>query len=189
MWPQEVYRRTRPDGNLTAMGAKTRVRYGAALAAAAATVTAIAGVAACDPVDGLNSASVAYTTDRTGTSALEHHGVAVQWLTCTADVGNGKTSSPSASARSVAHVDCQGRTKDHKAITIKGTVTKSVDGRCVRGHLTSHLGHQLAFRATLLGNCASPAATSRGNPSGQDDGGGARPTVTVTETVTRTPGK
>ncbi|MCX4551164.1 hypothetical protein OG204_11305 [Streptomyces sp. NBC_01387] len=186
------------------MGASRLVRYRSLLAAIGATAAAVAGIAACDPVDGVNTASIAYTTDRTGTSALEGHGVRVDWLTCTADVGDGKSPTPSASVRDVARVDCQGRTKDRKDITIKGKVTKTVDGRCVRGDLTSTVGGQLAFRATLLGNCAAAppgnnnGGSNNGNNSGgsnsggtSDNSGGVRPTVTVTvtATVTQYPGK
>ncbi|WP_328538858.1 hypothetical protein [Streptomyces sp. NBC_00344] len=169
-----------------------RAHYGPVFAAAAAAA-AVAGVTACDPVGGLDTASVAYTTDRTATSALEHHGVGVQWLSCTADDGKADyghtrvTPSPSASARSVAKVDCQGRTKNGKDITVKGKVTKAVDGRCVRGDLTGRVGGELAFRATLLGNCDAAPTSSGANPPGT--GGGARPTVTVTVTVTQYPGK
>lgn len=148
------------------------------------------GVAGCDPVDGVDTASVAYTTDRTATSALEHHGVAVDWLTCTADAGTGTSPSPAASAsvHGLAQVDCQGRTKDKKDITVKGKVTRTVDGRCVSGDVTGRIGGDLAFRATLLGNCAAPPPAASATPP---DPGGARPTatVTVTATVTQYPGK
>jgi hypothetical protein len=168
--------------------------YRRILAAAVTAAAAVTGIAACDPVNGLDTASVAYTTDRTGTSALEHHGVNVDWLTCTADPGNTERASPTATGQTVAKVDCQGRTKDRKDITIKGKVTKAVDGRCVRGNLTGTVGGELAFRATLLGNCTAAPPTGRTARSGSGEGdsggsGGAGPTVTVTVTVTRYPGK
>ncbi|NDZ83178.1 hypothetical protein G3I19_32585 [Streptomyces sp. SID10853] len=148
----------------------------------------------------MNTASVAYTTDRTATSALEHHGVGVDWLSCTADsaAGTGAPSAPpSASARDVAQVDCQGRTKGKQDITVKGRVTRTVDGRCVQGDLTSTVGGELAFTATLLGNCAAPPPDTttpppaRSGGSGGSVGGAAHPapTVTVTATVTQYPGK
>ncbi|MEV8564661.1 hypothetical protein AB0436_03570 [Streptomyces sp. NPDC051322] len=163
-----------------------RATYRRILAATITAAATLAGVAACDPVDGLDTASVAYTTDRTGTSALEHHGLRVDWLTCTADLGRSKKPSPTADVHSVAKVDCQGRTKDRKDITIKGKVTKAVDGRCVRGALTGTVGGELAFRATVLGNCDAAPSSSDAAPPGN---GGAGPTATVTVTVTRYPGK
>ncbi|WP_405912239.1 hypothetical protein [Streptomyces sp. NBC_00963] len=183
------------------MGALRRVsrhaRYRSVLATIGAVCTAVAGLAACDPIDGVNTGSVAYTTDRTATSALEHHGVGVDWLTCTADAAPGASPAPAAT-RDVAQVDCQGRTKDKQDITVKGRVTRTVDGRCVRGSLTSTVGGELAFRATLLGNCAAPPpddtttapAPGRGGYTGGYSGG-AQPTatVTVTATVTQYPGK
>ncbi|WP_328317430.1 hypothetical protein [Streptomyces sp. NBC_00388] len=173
-----------------------RVRYRSVLAAAGLAGAAVGGLAACDPIDGANTASVAYTTDRTATSALENHGLAVDWLSCTADAATAGPASPDTSAQGVAQVDCQGRTKDKKDITVKGRVTRTVDGRCVGGHLTSTVGGELAFTATLLGNCAAPppdATTPAPGPAGAGPGagGGVRPaaTVTVTATVTQYPGK
>ncbi|WP_406139952.1 hypothetical protein [Streptomyces sp. NBC_01089] len=173
-----------------------RVRFRTVLAAIGFAGTAVAGVAACDPVDGVNTASVAYTTDRTATSALEHHGVGVDWLSCTADsaAGTGAPSAPpSTAAHDVAQVDCQGRTKSKQDITVKGKVTRTVDGRCVQGDLTSTVGGQLAFTATLLGNCAAPPPDTTTPPPARSggSGGAAHPTetVTVTATVTRYPGK
>ncbi|MFJ2088056.1 hypothetical protein ACIOEW_02195 [Streptomyces sp. NPDC087901] len=157
---------------------------------------AVAGLAACEPVDGLNTASIAVTTDRTATSALEHEGVQVQWLTCRANVeGDGaktpsaRAGSATASTRRVADVDCSGRTKDGRDIKITGQVRQAVDGRCVRGDLTAKAGARTVFRATLLGNCEAPPSThAPGNGGGgSGGGGGARPTVTVTVTVTEHP--
>ncbi|WP_393058025.1 hypothetical protein [Streptomyces sp. LN549] len=157
---------------------------------------AVAGLAACEPTDGLNTASIAVTTDRTATNALEHEGVHVQWLTCTANLngdGDGaKTSSAragsaTASTRRVADVDCSGRTKDGQDIKITGQVRQAVDGRCVRGDLTAKAGARTVFRATLLGNCEAPPSTPAPGSGGNSGGGGARPTVTVTVTVTEQP--
>ncbi|MER5277400.1 hypothetical protein ABT025_16790 [Streptomyces sp. NPDC002809] len=156
----------------------------------------VAGLAACEPVDGLNTASIAVTTDRTATSALEHEGVRVQWLTCTAKVeGDGaktpsaRAGSATASTRRVADVDCSGRTKDGRDIKITGQVRQAVDGRCVRGDLTAKAGARTVFRATLLGNCEAPPPTSApaDGGAGSGGGGGVRPTVTVTVTVTEHP--
>ncbi|MFE7710767.1 hypothetical protein ACFU6I_34430 [Streptomyces sp. NPDC057486] len=148
---------------------------------------AVAGAVACEPIDGLNSASVALTTDRAGTGALERKGVDVQWLNCTAEVEGGGTTrsspSPSASARQVAHVDCRGRTAAGKDVTLVGKVTKEVNGLCVRGDLTGKVDDRTVLRADVLGNCdAAPSTGGVTPPTGR--GGGARPTVTVTVTVT-----
>ncbi|GAA3478916.1 hypothetical protein [Streptomyces yanii] len=135
----------------------------------------------------MNSASVALTTDRAGTGALERKGVDVRWLNCTAEVEGGGTTrsspSPSASVRQVAHVDCRGRTAGGKDVTLAGKVTKEVNGVCVRGDLTGKVGDRTVLRADVLGNCdAAPSTGGVTPPTG--GGGGARPTVTVTVTVT-----
>ncbi|MET9660589.1 hypothetical protein [Streptomyces sp. NPDC006510] len=158
------------------------------LAASALVVAAVAGTAACDPAGGLNSASIAVTTDRVGTGALERNGVDVQWLNCTADVDGDRTggASPAASARRVADVDCTGKTERGEAITLTGKVTQEFGGRCVRGDLTAKAGGKAVFRADVLGNCAAPS-TAVLNPPPAGGGQGARPTVTVTVTVTETP--
>lgn len=141
---------------------------------------------ACEPVGGLNSVSIAVTTDRTATSALESDGVQVQWLNCTADTGAGPTAgaSPAASARRIADVDCTGRTKDGKDIRVNGTVTQELDGQCVRGDLTAKAGGKVVFRAAVLGNCNAAPSTGAVNPPLGGGSGTARPTVTVTVTVT-----
>ncbi|WP_261991578.1 hypothetical protein [Streptomyces sp. OR43] len=156
-------------------------------------VTAVAGLTACEPADGLNTASIAVTTDRTATRALEHEGVDVQWLTCRAkaDGGDAKASSAragsaTASTRRVADVDCSGRTKDGHDVTVAGEVRHAVDGRCVRGDLTAKADGRTVFRASLLGNCDAPPSTPAPG-DGKGGGGGARPTVTVTVTVTEQP--
>ncbi|MCX4535194.1 hypothetical protein [Streptomyces sp. NBC_01669] len=151
---------------------------------------AVAGAVACEPIDGLNSASVALTTDRAGTGALERKGVDVQWLNCTAEVEGGGTTpssaSPSASVRQVAHVDCRGRTAGGKDVTLAGKVTKEVNGVCVQGDLTGKVGDRTVLRADVLGNCDAAPSTGGVTPptGGAGGGGGARPTVTVTVTVT-----
>ncbi|MEU6012694.1 hypothetical protein ABZ826_01145 [Streptomyces sp. NPDC047515] len=159
------------------------------LAASALAGAAVAGVVACEPASGLNSASIAVTTDRTGTSALERNGVDVQWLSCTADVVGDRIggASPSASARRIADVDCTGRTGKGRAITIAGQVTQALDGRCVRGDLTGKADGKVVFRADVLGNCTAAPSTGAVNPPLGGGNGGARPTVTVTVTVTETP--
>lgn len=181
-------------GTSRAWGRRAARRFPAALCLAAA---AVAGLTACDPADGLDTASIAVTTDRTATRALEHEGVEVRWLSCTAHAGGakpspGRTGAPSTAARRVADVDCDGRTRDGKDITVNGQVRQAVDGRCVRGDLTARSGGRTVFRATLLGDCnAPPPAASTPSPAGGGAvggaGRGAGPTVTVTVTVTEHP--
>lgn len=176
-------------GTSRAWGRRATRRIPAAVCLA---VTAVAGLTACEPADGLNTASIAVTTDRTATRALEHENVRVQWLTCTAKVEDSEGKSPSAragsataSTRRVADVDCGGRTKDGRDITVAGEVRQAVDGRCVRGDLTAKADGRTVFRASLLGNCDAPPSTPA--PDSGKGGGGARPTVTVTVTVTEQP--
>ncbi|WNI27032.1 hypothetical protein RLT58_24485 [Streptomyces sp. ITFR-16] len=141
----------------------------------------------------MNTASIAVTTDRTATRALEHEGVDVRWLSCTAHAGDakqpsGRTGAPATATRRVADVDCDGRTRDGKDITVNGQVRQAVDGRCVRGDLTARSGGRTVFRATLLGDCnAPPPAAGTSSPAGGGAGRGAGPTVTVTVTVTEHP--
>jgi hypothetical protein len=149
-------------------------------------VAAVAGAAACDPQGGLNSASIAVTTDRVGTGALERNGVDVQWLSCTAGVDGDRAggAQPSASVRRIADVDCTGKTGQGEAITLTGKVTQELGGRCVRGDLTAKTGGKSVFRADVLGNCDAAPSTAVVNPP---PAGGPGPVVTVTVTVTETP--
>ncbi|UNO42059.1 hypothetical protein [Streptomyces sp. MST-110588] len=144
------------------------------LAAVGAAGAAVAAVTACEPAGGLNTASVAYTTDQTGTRALEHAGVQVRWLSCTATIpGDGwATANPTHTPRTrpVAVVDCQGESAGGEKITIKGLVTQEIDSRCVRGRLTARVGNRLVFRVSVLGDCSGDQPTA--NPP--------RPTVTHT---------
>ncbi|WUS96928.1 hypothetical protein OHA46_09635 [Streptomyces sp. NBC_00708] len=176
-------------GTSRAWGRCAARRFPAALAVAAVAVT---GLTACEPADGigaLNTASVAVTTDRTATRALEHEGVHVRWLTCTASLGGGgatRSTAPSASARRVAEVHCDGETRSGGDIALDGKVTQAVEGRCVRGDMTAKSGGRAVFRATLLGDCTAPATTA---PPAGGPGSGNGPTATVTVTVTAYPGK
>lgn len=178
-------------GTSRAWGRRATRRIPAAICLAA---VAVAGLAACEPADGLNTASIAVTTDRTATRALEHEGVHVQWLTCAANVeGDGakassaRSGSSAASTARVADVDCRGRTKEGRDIKIAGQVRQAVDGRCVRGDLTAKSDGRTVFRASLLGNCEAPASTPAPDDGKGGGGGGVRPTVTVTVTVTEQP--
>ncbi|THA31518.1 hypothetical protein E6R18_16730 [Streptomyces sp. A1277] len=141
----------------------------------------------------MNTATVAVTTDRTATRALEHEGVDVRWLSCTASLGKDsakdsatRSEAPTASARRVADVHCDGKTETGQDITLDGQVTHAVNGRCVRGDMTAKTGGRAVFRATLLGNCTAPATTA---PPAGAPGRGGGPTATVTVTVTAYPGK
>ncbi|MFI0896933.1 hypothetical protein [Streptomyces sp. NPDC020983] len=111
--------------------------------AVAALLTAAAAAAtACEPADGLGSSAVSVTTDQLATHALEHRGVDVQWLSC--------------SARSRTHsagVDCVGRTEDDRRIAVTGNVTEQLDDLCVRGRLTATVGAERVFSVDGLGNC------------------------------------
>ncbi|MEU8627910.1 hypothetical protein [Streptomyces sp. NPDC048669] len=153
----------------------------------------VAGLTACDPVDGLNSASIAVTTDRTATRALEHEGVNVQWLSCTARTAGGGASAasrtgPSTAVSRVADVECNGRTKDGEDISLAGKVDREVKGQCVSGDMTAKAGGKTVFRATMLGNCdATPSPSEPPRAPAGGSGGGARPTATVTVTVTAYP--
>ncbi|MFE6283533.1 hypothetical protein [Streptomyces sp. NPDC057877] len=144
-------------------------------------VVTVGGLVACEPGQ-LSSATVAFTTDELMTREMERRDTGVQWLSCTANFGDGNGSSPSASEDTVADVDCQGRTDDGKEITVEGRVTRAVDGACVRGELTAKIDGREWFRVDGLGNCdAKPSTPPAGNP-----GGGQQPGPTVTVTVTRT---
>ncbi|EYT81008.1 hypothetical protein CF54_22105 [Streptomyces sp. Tu 6176] len=132
------------------------------MAAAALVAAAVGGLAACDPGGGLSTTAVSYTTDRTATAELNRRHVSVSWFSCTArsrDDGKasapdrGSGSSPAASRSVLASVDCQGRTKDNRKITVTGQVDGTVDGACVRGDLTAKVGGEVLFHADGLGDC------------------------------------
>ncbi|MFC3578055.1 hypothetical protein ACFOZ0_33325 [Streptomyces yaanensis] len=172
------------------MGALRRIwrrPKGRRLAAVTALVTVtVGGAVACQPGD-LSSASVAYTTDQTATRELQRQHVKVRWLSCTGHYGtSGKAAAsgrtPSPSATDVVTVDCQGQTDDNKKITVKGRVTRAVDGKCVRGDLRATVGGKEWFHVSGLGNCAgrtpTPPASYHPVTPGQP-----RPTVTVTKTI------
>ncbi|MGY5044728.1 hypothetical protein ACWDE0_03570 [Streptomyces sp. 900105755] len=173
------------------MGALRRIwgrpRGTRAAAAAGLAVIAVGGAVACQPSD-LNTATVAYTTDRTATAELKRQHVDVDWLTCTGNHGSSArstmgTKTPSATSTTVVSVDCRGRTRDGRDITVTGRVTKAVSGACVRGNLVAKVGGKEWFRVNGLGNCdATPGpaySTYRPPTYGQRPG----PTVTVTKTI------
>ncbi|MFC9154884.1 hypothetical protein ACFTT0_07865 [Streptomyces bauhiniae] len=160
------------------MGAFRGIRV---LAAGGLVAIVVGTVTACDP-GALGAASVAYTTDSTATDALKKLDVDVSWLTCTGRQDGGSSASGSPSESTVVTVDCQGKTKDGRDITVTGKVTRAVNGACVRGDLVAKVGGRQVFRVNGLGNCdAGPAYTP---PATYRPPGQPRPTVTVT--VTRT---
>ncbi|MEU6703069.1 hypothetical protein [Streptomyces wuyuanensis] len=166
-----------------------------ALAAAVCAAGAATCLVACEPgtSGGLSAMAVSYTTDIAGTRALEKEGVRVRWLSCAARLGGAGGASPSApapvgSARAAAGVDCEGETDEGGRITIGGTVTQEIGGRCVHGDLTAESDGRRVFRAYVLGDCSAPLPTPTRTPLlfAPGDAGAPRPTVTVTVTVTET---
>jgi hypothetical protein len=160
------------------------------MAGAVLVAGAVGGAVACD-AGGLNTASVAYTTDRTATEELNRQHASVRWLTCTGGPDGGDEayrpgrSTPSASGPTVVLVDCRGETKDGRKITVTGKVTRAVDGACVRGDLTAKVGGKEWFHVRGLGNCeATTGPTYRPPVTHRPTHGRPGPTVTVT--VTRT---
>jgi len=152
--------------------------------------TGVFGVAACEPTDGLSSATVAFTTDQTATKELERQHVDVRWLSCTASYGGankaytpGKTRSPT--ENTVASVDCRGQTEDGREITVKGKVTRAVSGACVRGDLVATVGGKEWFHVKGLGNCSATTGPTYTPPvTFHPTNGQPNPTVTVTVTKT-----
>lgn len=149
--------------------------------AAGLVVLAVGGAVACDAV-GMSTASIAWTTDKTVTDELERQKADVQWLTCRASYGgDGDGSTPSAGEETVAEVDCTGKTKDGKEITVDGLVTRAIDNKCVRGHLTAKVDGKTWFEVDGLGDCDGTPS-----PITPPSGGAQQPGPTVTVTVTRT---
>ncbi|MER5542892.1 hypothetical protein AB5L52_29630 [Streptomyces sp. CG4] len=168
-----------------ALGWIRRGRRGARVVAVAGLVVVGAGaVVACQP-GGLGSATAAYTTQTTSTAALKRQHVDVSWLTCTGDYGGGSAAggTPSPTETTVVSVDCQGRTRDGRKITVTGKVTKAVDGACVRGDLTAKVGGRQVFHVDGLGDCAATPGPTYTPPTSHPGGGRPTVTVTVTETV------
>src|SRR4051794_10736531 len=126
------------------MGKARRMWAVGALAGLAAV-----SVAACEAAGGLGRSAGAATTGQLATHGLEHDGVKVQWLSCSAQTG-----------KASASVDCVGRTDDRQQIAVKGDVTKQMDDVCVRGHLTARVGSRQIFAVQGLGNCENRAAAA-----------------------------
>ncbi|MFI9238565.1 hypothetical protein [Streptomyces sp. NPDC053079] len=135
------------------MRVRPRVRYAAGAAAlAGAAVMALAG---CDPAGGLDSATVAVTTQRQASGALEHEGVKVAWLKCTGKAeGGGKDASGATQPVYAVGVDCEGRTENGKKIIVFGRVTGISGQACVRGLLTAKVDGRTVFSVSVLGDCS-----------------------------------
>ncbi|MFJ5612143.1 hypothetical protein ACIQCJ_22470 [Streptomyces sp. NPDC093221] len=101
-------------------------------------------ISGCDPADGLGASAVSATTDQLATRALKKDDIDVSWLSCSATTG-----------RTEDDVDCLGRTDHDEKITVKGTVTKQLDDKCVQGHLTAVVGKKTVFDVRGLGNCSA----------------------------------
>lgn len=149
------------------MGATTRVRRWRHTAIALGAVGAALGtLAACDDVEGgLRASTVAVTTDKVGTRALERGGIDVQWLTCTAQLKrekDGPSGTPRSRRDGRSQVSCRGKTKGEKDLEISGTVTYVRKDRCVRGSLTGKLVNRVVFKADLIGECGGGRPTQRG---------------------------
>jgi hypothetical protein len=162
-------------GALRRIGRRSRGQRVVAVAGLAVVV--VGGVVACEP-GGLNTATVAYTTDQTVTAELERQKADVRWLNCTASYGDGVT--PTATENAVAEIDCEGETDDGKDITVTGKVTRAVSGACVRGDLTAKIDGKEWFHVEGLGNCDKASSTP---PVGSPGQPGPTVTVTVTETI------
>ncbi|MEV5876195.1 hypothetical protein AB0L75_18550 [Streptomyces sp. NPDC052101] len=168
------------------MGALRGMRRGTRVVAVAGLV-AVAGaaVAACQP-DDLSSAGAAYTTETTATARLKRQHIDVSWLTCTGAYGNARDAAgrtPRPAETTVVSVDCKGETKDGRKITVTGTVTRAVDGACVRGDLTARVGGRQVFHVDGLGDCAARPGPTYSPPTYHPGGGQPTATVTVTRTV------
>jgi len=146
-------------------------------AVAGLAVVAVGGAVACEP-GGLNTATVAYTTDQTVTAELQRQKADVRWLNCTASYDDGASPSASATENTVASVDCKGETDDGKDITVTGRVTRAVSGACVRGDLTAEIDGKQWFHVSGLGDCDAKTTPPVNRPG--------QPGPTVTVTVTRT---
>ncbi|WP_229859216.1 hypothetical protein [Streptomyces poonensis] len=151
----------------------------------------------------MNSAAVAYTTEDTATQALERQGHDVRWMTCKSSYdrvndpnrdGNEYQNTDRYSSgdrygsqaryqdddaprynSSVQEVDCKGETIEGQPIRIYGTVSREIDGRCVRGDLTARVDDRQVFRADVLGDCDSRGGDGWNTPPANDNPGNDNP--------------
>ncbi|WP_306321680.1 MULTISPECIES: hypothetical protein [unclassified Streptomyces] len=181
----------------------TRRWFGAVALVAAVVATGVA----CQPIEGdLDPSTVAATTDQQATVELDRQHAKVAWISCTAAY-SGPTKSGD-SAPSEVKVDCRGRTKDGKDITVNGWVYGAVSGKCVRGKVIARVEGKVWFNYGVLGNCAAPDGSSTQphesqkpqpqpqptrtptpsqDPKPQEPRPGSTSTVTETVTVTAPP--
>ncbi|MFD7293379.1 hypothetical protein ACFV9W_08835 [Streptomyces sp. NPDC059897] len=166
--------------------------FGGLVLVAAVVATGVA----CQPIEGdLNPSAVAVTTDQQATDELNRQRGKVAWLSCTA-VYSGPTPSGE-SAPSEVKVDCRGKTKDGKDITVEGWIYGVVSGKCVRGKTVARIDDKVWFSYAVLGNCAATGGTSAPrewqqpapsqDPQPQEPQPGSTSTVTETVTVTGPP--
>ncbi|MFI5660446.1 hypothetical protein [Streptomyces sp. NPDC051684] len=174
--------------------------FGGLVLVAAVVATGVA----CQPIEGdLSPSEVAATTDQQATNELNRQQGKVAWLSCTA-VYSGPTPSGE-SAPSEVKVDCRGKTKDGKDITVQGWVYGVVSGKCVRGKTIARIDGKVWFSYGVLGNCAAtggpstPQETQESQqpapsqdpepqePKPKEPQPGATSTVTETVTVTAPP--
>ncbi|MEU3350045.1 hypothetical protein [Streptomyces sp. NPDC037389] len=150
----------------------SRVRYGpVAVVLTGAAVVALSG---CDPVAGLDATTVAVTTQRQASRALDREGVHAAWLSCRGKAENGGKDPGTGSALPVTAVgvDCEGRTDTGRKIIVFGRVTGITGQACVRGLLTANVDGRTVFQVSVLGDCDRTATgdTGGGPPTTQGPG-------------------
>ncbi|MFI0910742.1 hypothetical protein [Streptomyces abikoensis] len=158
------------------MGASRRIRYG--LGAAALTGVAVVALSGCDPVAGLDATTVAVTTQRQASRALDREGVHVAWLSCRGKAENGGGKDPgtgSALPVTVVGVDCEGRTDTGRKIIVFGNVTGITGQACVRGLLTANVDGRTVFQVSVLGDCDRTGDTGGKPPTAPAPGGQGKP--------------
>ncbi|MEV1019130.1 hypothetical protein [Streptomyces sp. NPDC050264] len=132
-----------------------RSRAPRVLAVAGIVAAAVAGAVACQPTDGeLNVTTVSVTTEKQATEELNRQHADVAWISCKGTYTDG-SGTPGSSSPSEVTVDCDGKTKDGKDITIKGWVYGVVPDKCVRGNLIARVDDKVWFHLQVLGNCAA----------------------------------
>lgn len=136
-------------------------RLGYASGAAVLTAAAVVGLTGCDPTGGLDSATVALTTQRQASLALRHADVDVNWLSCRGKAENGgKDDSGATQPVTIVGVDCEGRTGAGKKIIVYGKVTGMDTDACVRGLLTAKVDGKTVFSLSVLGDCSKGSGGS-----------------------------
>ncbi|MFJ8827118.1 hypothetical protein ACIREE_35785 [Streptomyces sp. NPDC102467] len=104
--------------------------------------------------------TVSVTTEKQATEELNRQHADVAWLSCKSTASGSGTSAGSSPTE--VTVDCQGKTKDGKDITIKGWVYGVVPDKCVRGNTIAHVDNQVWFHLQVLGNCAASDTATPG---------------------------